>query len=110
MTAAKMRRIRHRVDKQAVEEIQRAIERIAQAGHRELYVSVDRAKRKIRTLKPTRNQLHLFHYLEKRGFISDEECYGINFSILGGLRNRHYVRDVVRGGKRGIIAQRPLFG
>ncbi len=100
---------RHRVDKKIASLIEKAVEEIADAGHREIYVSVARAKRKLHSMKMTDRQVWLYHYIQRRGFVTKEEALGMNWNILGGLRNRGYVESAEKDGREGLRATRPSY-
>ncbi len=102
-------RQRRHVDKHVAAFIEEAIAKIAESGHRPIYVSPERARRKLFSMKPTQRQLWLLRYIQKRGFVSDQEALGMNWSILGGLRNRHYIEDATWRGQKGIRATTPGY-
>ena len=100
---------RHHVDKKIAKLIEQAVAEIAEHGHREIYVSVQRAKRKMYSMKMTDRQIWLYRYIQKRGFISKEEALGMNWNVLGGLRNRGFVENAEQGGREGLRATRPSY-
>jgi hypothetical protein len=102
--------VKKRLDPKVARLIAAAVERISDSHHREIHVSIQRARRKAHSMRLSDRQRHLLNYIRGREFVTDIESLGMNWNILGPLRNRGLIERAQQDGEWGIKAVRSAYG